>query len=70
MEKKNKQLGTMCKEFRKAHNVSVAAFAIQCGCSRESIYKFEEGRSDSSHILLQYFRFIGGKELEKIKALI
>lgn len=70
MIKHNKEIGEICRQARKAYGVSVAKFATAyCGCSKESIYKFEHGKSDSSSLWLQYFRFFSDEDFEQIKRL-
>ena len=70
MIKHNKEIGEICKQARKAYGISVAKFATAyCECSKESVYKFEQGETDSASLLLQYLRFFSDEEYKKIRKL-
>lgn len=49
-----KKLGAMCKKFRLSKGFLQSDVATACGCSRENIAAFEQGRNDSAVILLWY----------------
>lgn len=70
MIKRNKEIGEICRQARKAYGVSVAKFATAyCGCSKESIYKFEHGENDNLNLLLRYLRFFSDEDYKKIRKL-
>lgn len=70
MIKHNKEIGEICRQARKAYGVSVAKFATAyCGCSKESIYKFEHGENDNLNLLLRYLRFFSDEDYKKIRQL-
>lgn len=51
-----KKLGEKCKKYRLAKGYLQSEVAAECGCSRENISAFEQGRNDSAIILLWYIQ--------------
>jgi transcriptional regulator with XRE-family HTH domain len=58
-----KELGRICREFRKEQGISVKEIASKCSYTPWNIYKFEQGNIDSASILLVYMFF--GLELDR-----
>lgn len=49
-----KELGRICREFRKEQGISVKEIARLCNYTVWNVYKFEQGIIDSASILLVY----------------
>ena len=53
----NSYIGAMCSEYRRyILKVSQKQVALDCGCSRESVSKFERGAIANSRVFLWYIK--------------
>lgn len=53
-------LGKLCKEIREKHDVSVENFAIHYNLSRQTVYNFENGDTESLKVFRAYIDLARG----------
>ena len=51
---KQPNLGLICKQIRLDHEMSREDFAKYAGCTRQNVYYFETGRTQSLQLFLAY----------------
>ena len=59
---KQPQLGLNCRKIREDHGMSVAEFAKYADCTRQSVYYFETGRTQSLQLFLTYYNLKEGEK--------
>ena len=59
---KQPALGIACRKLREECGVSVGDFSKLVPCSRQSVYNFEDGKTQSLEIFLTYFRVRGWRK--------
>ena len=53
------ELGTTCKELRESKNISVIEFSHMAKCTRQAVYYFESGKTQSLNLFLAYLKLKG-----------
>ena len=53
------EMGKRCKELRESKNLSVSDFAHLAQCTRQAVYYFENGKTQSLKIFLTYLKLKG-----------
>lgn len=52
-----KAIGTLCRRYRRQHNISVKSIAERAKYSIWMVYKFEQGETNNAVILLAYMSY-------------
>ena len=58
---KQPTLGAYCRELREQNEITVAEMSRRANCSRQTIYNFEQGETQSLSIFLAYKRLTKGE---------
>lgn len=53
------ELGKTARELRRQHRISMTAFAESIGVTRQTVYNFEHGITQSMELLQAYLRLRG-----------
>lgn len=61
MMKPQPVLGENCRDLRKDNNISVSDFAKKLGLSRQAVYNFENGKTQSMELLRGYIKLSKGE---------
>lgn len=62
---KQPTLGIECRKLREDCGVSVGDFSKLVPCSRQSVYNFEDGKTQSLEIFLTYIRIREGRKVNR-----